>query len=120
MAESNIPLRPAPIPTYGSDYKIVYSNASRTRLTPWDITLIFSQLSEGPNATEVNNALVGVSMSPQHFKVIVESLKNALAAYEQAFGVINVRPELFSSPTAFVEAIAKKMKVEVTPTPPAS
>lgn len=73
-----------------SDYKEVYSNSSVNSLTPFDVTICFQRLSElAPGHVCVLDQ-VSVTMAPQHFKAVVRSMVEVLAAYEASFGKLEI------------------------------
>ena len=72
------------------DYKEVYSNSSVNSLTPFDVTICFQRLSElAPGQVCVLDQ-VSVTMAPQHFKAVVRSMVEVLAAYEASFGRLEI------------------------------
>ena|ERR1700732_3755191 len=70
-------------------FREVYANTSLTGLSPFDITLTFAKASDvAGQAMQVDQ--VAVTMSPQHFKALCQSLNETLKAYEDAFGELKV------------------------------
>jgi hypothetical protein len=70
-------------------FRDVYANVSLTGLTPYDLTLIFAKTGEF-NGQPVQNELVSVTMSPQHFKAFCRSASETLKAYEAVFGELKI------------------------------
>ena len=72
-----------------SNFASLYSNDTQVQVSPWDVRLIFGEISEGPT-TERPEALIKctgqVRMSPQHAKKLAEILMGSLATYERTFG----------------------------------
>ena len=90
-----------------STFREVYSNASFTGLSPFDITLIFSKTSD-MGGQLVNLDQVAVTLSPQHFKAFARSIQQTMEAYEQAFGVLAI-PEKLTAPGISVADLAQKI-----------
>jgi len=71
-------------------FRDIYSNASQTFISPYDLAIMFQRTSEvapgQPGATD----LVSVAMSPQHFKAFVKSANETLSAYEATFGKLEI------------------------------
>ena len=96
--------RPSPEPTAISmvprvrdpQYREIYSNASFSGISPFDVTLTFSKSSDIAGQ-QVHVDQVSVTMSPQHFKGFCKSLTETLKAYESVFGAINT-PDADLSP----------------------
>jgi spore coat protein CotH len=75
--------------TQDSNFVSLYSNDTQIQITPWDVRLVFGEISEGatPERPEVSIKSNGqVTMSPQHAKKVAEILISSLAKYEQTFG----------------------------------
>jgi hypothetical protein len=71
-------------------YRDTYANSSQTNIGPFDLSILFQKASEiVPGQMGVVDQ-VSVSFSPQHFKALVRSLNETLAAYESAFGELNI------------------------------
>ena|ERR1700722_4813050 len=81
------------------DFKEIYCNSTQTRLSQWDIGLLFGQMKQGKNNTAIHESHVAVTMSPQHFKAVVNSLNAMLNAWETQFGTINFKPDFVQSST---------------------
>jgi len=76
---------------------------------PFDISLTFQKTSEiSPGQlTLVDQA--AVTVSPQHFKAFVRSANEALAAYEQAFGILTIS-EQDTAPTRNAAQITQMIR----------
>ncbi len=77
------------VTTFEPTFVSLYSNDTQIQVTPWDVRIIFGEISEGatPEHPEVQIKATGqVRMSPQHAKKVVEILTASLAKYEQTFG----------------------------------
>jgi hypothetical protein len=70
-------------------FREIYTNASFTGLTPFDITITFSRASDFSGQT-VHLDQVAVTMSPQHFKGFCKSLNETMTAYESVFGALQI------------------------------
>jgi hypothetical protein len=71
-------------------YAILYSNDTQVQVSPWDVRIIFGELSSPPSPEPNQEVLVKmtgeVRMSPQHAKRLVQILAASLATYEQQLG----------------------------------
>jgi len=71
-------------------YRDTYANSSQTNIGPFDVSILFQKASEiVPGQMGVVDQ-VSVTLSPQHFKALVRSLNETLAAYESAFGELHI------------------------------
>lgn len=73
------------------DFVTLYANDTQMQVTPWDVRLIFGQISDIPtkeNPTAVIKRVGEVRMSPQHAKTVVRILSAQLDSYEQNIGPI--------------------------------
>lgn len=81
------------------NYQEVYANASKVKMTPWDLTLVFgSQKLVADTSNEVMvDEKIGVTLSPYHFKAFVSAMNNVLENFETQFGAINLKSDFISS-----------------------
>jgi hypothetical protein len=71
----------------------MYTNDTQLQVTPWDIRLIFGEITEPPtieHPTAVIKLLGEVRMSPQHAKLVAALLQAQLKHYEETVGPIPV------------------------------
>ena len=69
----------------------LYSNDTQLQMTPWDVRLIFLEITDPPTADDpvVTVKVTGeVRMSPQHAKKVVSILEAQLRRYEETIGPI--------------------------------
>jgi len=90
-------------------YREFYANNTVIGMGPFDISLTFQKTSEiSPGQlTLVDQA--AVTVSPQHFKAFVRSANEALAAYEQAFGILTIS-EQDTAPTRNAAQITQMIR----------
>jgi Protein of unknown function (DUF3467) len=81
------------------DYRIVFSNLSRLRVSPTEFAITFGYLDAIPvagtplntsvalNATEDRTSII---LTPHHAKILALNLQGAIAAYEREYGKIDV------------------------------
>ncbi len=77
-------------------YVSLYANDTQIRMTPWDILLIFGEITGFPTADNpmVTVALRGeVRMSPQHAKRVLAVLQRQIDMYERTVGPIPLPKE---------------------------
>ena len=92
------------------DFRYVFVNAFGLRLGDNDVTLTLG-MHEGGDPEDMLEE-VGVIMTPRSLKIILNSLGNALKAYESQLGEISVPPGKLSS--SFEEMIeAGKAVIEI-------
>lgn len=103
MSETRSDVSSWPNPTRSPNYQILYSNISRTILTPWDISLNLGHLI-GTTPPSVQELAV-VVFSPQQFKALAVAFSNTIRAYEERFGAVNLNPDLIQSPEAMKQAM---------------
>lgn len=101
MAKKTAPSQPAPksvvranvnrevvhSPTFAS----LYVNDTQFELSPWDVRLVFGQITQAPTAdrpTVIVTAVGEVRMSPQHAKRVAQILTQQIASYEEHVGPI--------------------------------
>ncbi len=73
------------------NFASLYANDTQVQVTPWDIRLIFGEITEPPTEdrpTVVVKLTGEVRMSPQHAMKLAMILLGQLKQYEQAFGQI--------------------------------
>src|SRR5277367_5885224 len=90
---SEIPQPAAPVRARDPQFREVYSNASLTSLSPFDISVLFQKNTEIAPGQYGPVDMVSVTFSPQHFKAVVRSLAETLAAYELSFGELKIPDE---------------------------
>jgi hypothetical protein len=73
-----------------SDFRYIYSNQSRARLTNSDLTLTFSFIADMPGGANYIEERVAIVLAPQHAKLLAQALTEAVAAFERQFGEIHV------------------------------
>jgi len=94
------------------DHKELYCNVTRTRISPWDISIIFCQGKTRPNGQPYIEEQATVVMSPPLFKTLVHAVQKCMEGYESQFGEVFFRKELLGPDPAgqfadLVEAIKK-------------
>src|SRR5271168_589498 len=88
--------QPAPIVQFRAkdpQFREIYSNATLTSLSPFDISVLFQKNTEISPGQYGPIDMIAVTFSPQHFKSVVRSLIETLAAYELSFGELNIPDE---------------------------
>lgn len=97
MSESRITISAA------ADFRDLYANHIQTRLTIWDLQLIFGRLKHAstPGTAEISaiEQMAAVTMSAPTAKALLQSLQSHIEAYEALFGEIrldqiNVHPDV--------------------------
>ncbi len=79
-------------------YRDPYANSVQVRVSVWDFQLIFGQASsEAPDQLNIQNHQ-GIFLSPQQAKALWNVLGQNLAQYEQAFGELNLEPQIPNFP----------------------
>jgi hypothetical protein len=79
-------------------YRDTYANSVQVRVSVWDFHLIFGQASsEAPDQLSIQNHQ-GVFLSPQQAKALWNVLGQNLDQYEQAFGELNLEPQIPNFP----------------------
>ncbi len=80
------------------EYRDTYANSVQVRVSVWDFHLVFGQASsEAPDQIVIRNHQ-GVFLSPQQAKALWNVLGQNLAQYEQAFGELNLEPQIPNFP----------------------
>jgi hypothetical protein len=80
------------------EYRDTYANSVQVRVSVWDFHLVFGQASsEAPEQIAIRNHQ-GVFLSPQQAKALWNVLGQNLAQYEQAFGELNLEPQIPNFP----------------------
>ena len=76
--------------TRGPDYRIIFTNQSRMRLSPTEIALTFGYLDQLANAPgPFIEEKVTLVFTPQHAKVLARSLTEIMKVYEDRYGTID-------------------------------
>ncbi|HEV8641379.1 MAG TPA: DUF3467 domain-containing protein [Methylomirabilota bacterium] len=76
---------------FAPNFISLYTNDTQVQVSPWDVRLIFGEISEPPTSERpevVIKATGEVRMSPQHAKRILQILADTLATYERSVGPI--------------------------------
>ena len=83
-----------------SNFVSLYTNDTQLQVTPWDVRMIFGEITEPASAERPVNVIkqIGeVRMSPQHAKIVMLILANQLEQYESNIGPIPLpTPNLLS------------------------
>lgn len=81
--------------TNASTFGSYYANDTQIQTTPWDVRLIFGQITaiEPENNRASVEQVAEVRMSPQHAKRVVALLQKQLQNYEAKIGAIPLPPE---------------------------
>ena len=83
-------------------YRDTYANSVQIRVSVWDFHLVFGQAnSESPEQLSIHNHQ-GIYLSPQQAKALWNVLGQNLAQYEQAFGELNLEPQVPDFPQGTV------------------
>jgi Protein of unknown function (DUF3467) len=90
-------------------YREVYSNVSTTMLGTFDVTLLFQKQTEVAPGQPVAMDQVAVILAPQHFKALVRSLNETLAAYEAVYGTLTI-PDQDTAPRKSATDIEKVIR----------
>lgn len=90
-------------------YREVYSNLSLTMLGTFDVTMLFQKQSEIAPGQPVALDQVAVVMAPQHFKALLRSLNETLAAYEAVYGALTI-PDQDTAPRKSAADIEKAVR----------
>jgi flagellar protein FlaG len=84
------------------DYRDTYANSVQIRVSVWDFHLVFGQgNSESPDQLSILNHQ-GIFLSPQQAKALWNVLGQNIAQYEQAFGELNLEPQIPDFPQSIV------------------
>ncbi|MFC5862262.1 DUF3467 domain-containing protein [Acidicapsa dinghuensis] len=85
-----------------SDYRDTYANSVQIRVSVWDFHLVFGQAnSESPEQLSIENHQ-GIYLSPQQAKALWNVLGQNIVQYEQAFGELNLEPQIPDFPQNIV------------------
>lgn len=79
-----------PVNTKAADHKTIYSNVIRTAISPFDIRLVFGQVTDtvpGTFATQTED-LASVIVAPEEAKALIPVLQQAIDHYEKVYGTI--------------------------------
>ena len=84
------------------EYRDTYANSVQIRVSVWDFHLVFGQAnSESPDQISIQN-MQGIFLSPQQAKALWNVLGQNLGQYEQAFGELNLEPQVPNFPSGVV------------------
>ena len=73
-------------------YVSIYSNDVQVQTSPWDLRLIFSELSDQPTPESITvNQLAELRVSPQLAKKLTMVMIQLLTEYEEEFGKIPLK-----------------------------
>ncbi|MGA9994836.1 MAG: DUF3467 domain-containing protein [Pyrinomonadaceae bacterium] len=80
------------------NYSTIYANFAQCALTPWDISIIFSELGEAEIGTPAVIDRAAITITPQLAKALVGVITANLRSYEAQFGEIQM-PRGLVAPT---------------------
>lgn len=80
---------PQPAATRGMDYRIIFANHSRMRVSATELSLTFGFVDEVAGAPPFVQELVTMVLTPQHAKLLALSLTETVKLFEQRFGSIS-------------------------------
>jgi len=72
------------------DYKTIYANQGRVRISQNEIQIAFGIQDELPDAPIAVLEQIGVVLPPQYAKILSNILSETIKAYESQFGIIRV------------------------------
>lgn len=85
-----------------ADYRDTYANSVQIRVSVWDFHLVFGQANtESSDQLSIQNHQ-GIYLSPQQAKALWNVLGQNIAQYEQAFGELNLEPQIPNFPQGVV------------------
>jgi hypothetical protein len=92
---------PEPPTIRSGEYKIIFSNFSRMRVSPTEFAIRFgyldttplpgSPMNSGMNIDAVEDR-VAVVLTPHHAKILALTLQGSVTAYEREYGKIDITP----------------------------
>jgi uncharacterized protein DUF3467 len=98
-------LRAGPGTIRDQGFQDTYANQLRMAVTPSDISIIFSVLTDrGPGTFTVDDR-VSVRLAPITAKILMQHMQMIIASYEKVMGEISVPPRV----AAQAEALAKNL-----------
>jgi len=98
-------------PTRSPEFKDVYSNHSRINVSPFDFSMVYSKIVEhAPGLNAIEDQVV-VRMSPQQFKIFVQTATNMLKSWEDVFG--DIKSNVKSADPAKIKDSIVKLKEAV-------
>ena len=79
-----------PVYTKAADHKTIYSNVARTAVSPFDIRIVFGQVSDPvPDSPAQHTAeLATVIMAAEQAKALIPIMLQAIQQYEALYGEI--------------------------------
>jgi flagellar protein FlaG len=84
--------------TQTDDYRESYANSVQVRVSVWDFQLVFGLASsDSPDQVNIRNHQA-IFLSPQQAKALMNVLGQNIAQYEQAFGTLNLEPQVQGFP----------------------
>jgi flagellar protein FlaG len=84
--------------TQTDDYRESYANSVQVRVSVWDFQLVFGLASsDSPDQVTIRNHQA-IYLSPQQAKALMNVLGQNIAQYEQAFGNLNLEPQVQGFP----------------------
>jgi Protein of unknown function (DUF3467) len=102
------------------DYFDIYSNANRMGVSPFDLSVTFSRIADLGIGVAALEDLGSVRMSPQQFKLLVQSMAATLSTWEEVFGTVTI-PTIHMDTVRLKDGLQKmKDNFERMGTPPAS
>jgi hypothetical protein len=73
----------------GPEYRVVFANQSRMRISNTEVALTFGFSDEVPGSGPFVQELVTLVLTPQHAKLVGVSLMETIRLYEEKFGPIS-------------------------------
>lgn len=70
-----------------ASHQIIYANASRMAISPWDVRFVFGQVLERGGET-INEDAVTIIVAPAQAKALLNALTTTVNMFEQTFGEI--------------------------------
>jgi hypothetical protein len=74
-----------------ADFRFQFANQARIRVSPGEITLVFSYLDEAPIGL-INTEISAITMTPTHARRVMITLSEMLKEYVEKFGPIPPEP----------------------------
>jgi hypothetical protein len=95
------------------DFKFQFSNETRIRISPGEITIIFSYVDETPVGA-VRTEQGAITITPTHARRIALTLAEVLSEYEKHFGLIPPEPSSPLDLSNMTERISAAVNAKVT------
>lgn len=95
-----------------ADFRSIYANNTKFGLSPFEVSFIFSEITESVEGKLYVEQKVRVAMPPLQAKLLLLILAQNLQNFENQFGLINV-------PSQFLEFVQSASQIETPkPAPP--